>query len=208
MNSPDRKKKKTFAKSSSTVHHVFISTKRIDSRAYSMKSTCHSEPKLSQIEWWKINECIQKNLMNNTNYFPLLHKERNPQNQLAYREKHVCCCTAYRLSKLIRETEYQASYVFNNHRQSYWRLCYESYCLCLYVGITPPYHKLQVYSRSAATNWLQWPAGLYINLQMNLRWKLQISRLQITPWWQVMCLKHECKRDRVSEREAERKRRR
>lgn len=43
---------------------------------------------------------------------------------------------------------------------------------------------------------LQWPAGLHINLNMNLRWKPEITRRCITPRWLVMGLKHGWNRDR------------
>lgn len=44
-------------------HYVFISTKWIDSRAYSVKSTCHSEPKqcLEIGAAGKYNECTKTN---------------------------------------------------------------------------------------------------------------------------------------------------
>lgn len=46
---------------------------------------------------------------------------------------------------------------------------------------------------------LQWPAGLHINLNMNLRWKPEITRCCITPGWLVMGLKHGIETESVVE---------
>lgn len=62
--------------STSSVHHAFMSTKWIDSRAHSMKSTSQT---VSQIEWWE-NKCkiIQyTNKSYNSNYLPLLLRITN-----------------------------------------------------------------------------------------------------------------------------------
>ena len=110
-----RKEKIFLTTSSSSVHHAFMSTKWIDSRAHSMKSTSQT---VSQIVWWE-NKCKKKNEVHKKIQQLLSITPKNYKFNFASIkdriiktvEQHISCPNKWGLLGRL--------HLFNNPRQSY-----------------------------------------------------------------------------------------